>query len=75
VTELAVEKRESGAALDPLLHSRCCKPAVPKGLCRQGGPIREGVRIPTGASDECMVCHGIWNGGHDVECPRDSGFW
>lgn len=56
---------------DDSRHARCCKPAVPRGLCRQGGPL---TYVPVIRPASCADCAKIW-AEHQLTCPRDSGFW
>lgn len=57
-----------------LKHVRCCKPAVPKGLCGQGEAVTDPsgmVRIPDATC--CVVCFEMLNTHLDV-CPQDSEY-
>lgn len=59
-------------------HARCCKAALPKGLCGQG-PHPDAPpplpRLMKGTAEDCVVCLHLWRSGHHSTCPRDSGRW
>lgn len=57
----------------PLKHIRCCKPNIPKGLCRAGGPAGP-VRVMYPRGDTCNVCWEMWKE-HQMECPTDAPGW
>lgn len=58
-----------------LYHIRCCKAAVPKGLCRGGRAPKGGTLVWGGHPNDCVVCDELWWEGHYANCPRDSGYW
>jgi hypothetical protein len=58
----------------PMYHVRCCKPALPKGLCRCGGPPRQKGMFYMSDPEACRVCAELWKN-HQWECPKDSGRW
>lgn len=66
----------SKAGHSDLKHVRCCKPAVPRGLCKSGGPPVEppGILFFVNSAKACKVCADMWEG-HHLTCPRDSGRW
>jgi len=58
-----------------LWHIRCCKPAVQRGLCRQGEPPQEHEMRSFVHPDDCCVCENLWSDAHWATCPRDSEYW
>jgi hypothetical protein len=66
---------DTGKKRPRLHHIRCCKAAVPKGLCRGARSCGGKVVRWSDSPDNCVVCDELWWGGHHVDCPRDSGYW
>lgn len=74
-TELAPAETDLKSKLPPMKHVRCCKPALPKGLCRTGDPPAPTTwMFNQSHPDACKVCWDLWLA-HEDDCPRDSGRW
>lgn len=71
----AAPETAAGRPRPRLLHTRCCKAAVPRGLCGCGDTPKGRPRMTSLSPDNCAVCEQLWHQGHWLTCPRDSGYW